>query len=306
MKTVLLTGATGFIGQFAISPLLAKNYVVHAVTSKPIKFESTENVVWHQANLLNASEVNDLIKSICPTHLLHFAWYVEHGKVWNAVDNLDWLEASLHLAREFAANGGKRLIGSGTCAEYDWNESGIFSENTSRLRPRNLYGASKYALNLTLENFAKTADLSYGWGRIFYLFGQRESPNRLVPSVINALLRNEPAKTSHGNQIRDFYDVEDVAKAFVALLESDVFGAVNIASGEGMRIAGLVEEIGRIAGKPDLLRIGALPAPANDPPMIVADTTRLREEVGWRKDFNVTENLTETFEWWKQNYENQN
>ncbi len=303
MKTVVLTGATGFIGQFAIRPLLAKNYIVHAVTSKPIHSETTENLFWHQTNLLDADETTALIKNVCPTHLLHFAWYVEHGKVWNADENLDWLQAGVHLARQFVENGGERLVISGSCAEYDWTEDGIFSEKSTRLRPQSLYGASKHALNLVLENFAKVSNLSYAWGRAFYLFGANESPNRLVPSVINALLKNELAETSHGNQIRDFLNVEDVAEAFVALLESDVFGSVNIASGKGVKIADVVREIADIADKGDLLRIGALPAPKNEPSEMIAGTTRLHEEVGWQKDFDLKKSLTETYKWWKENLE---
>lgn len=303
MKTVLLTGATGFIGQFAVRPLLAKNYIVHAVTSKPTNFETAENLFWHRTNLLDADETTSLIKTVRPTHLLHFAWYLEHGKVWNAVENLDWLPASIHLARQFVENGGERLVVSGTCAEYDWTVDGVYSEESTRLRPQNLYGASKHALNLTLENFAKVANLSYAWGRIFYLFGANESPKRLVPSVINALLKNELAETSHGNQIRDFLNVEDVAEAFVALLESDVFGSVNIASGKGVKIADVVRKIADIAGRPDLLRIGALPASKNEPLEMVADTTRLRQEVGWRKDFDLEKSLTETYQWRKKNLE---
>ncbi len=304
MKTVLLTGATGFIGQFAVSPLLAGNYIVHAVSSKPADFKKTENLFWHQANLLDENQTTNLIKTVRPTHLLHFAWYVEHGKFWNAAENLDWLQASLHLARQFAENGGERLVISGTCAEYDWAEGGVFSEESTALRPGHLYGAAKHALNLTLSKFAEVSKLSYAWGRIFYPFGANEPANRLIPFVINKLLKNETAETSHGNQIRDFLCAEDIAKAFVALLESDVFGAVNIASGKGVKIADVIKQIAEIAGKPELLRIGALPASKNEPLEMVADTTRLREEVGWQNNFNLVEDLRETFEWWKKSYKN--
>lgn len=299
MKTVLLTGATGFIGQSVIRPLLARKFIVHAVTSKQLNSGTIENLFWHRANLLDANDTTRLIKKVCPTHLLHFAWYVEQGKVWNAVENLDWLQASLHLARQFAESGGERVVISGSCAEYDWTEEGVYSEKTTALRPAHLYGATKHALNLTLTKFAEISNLSYAWGRIFYLFGANESPNRLVPSVINALLKNETAATSHGNQIRDFSNVEDVAEAFVALLASEVFGAVNVASGRGVKIADVVRQIAEIAGKPELLRIGALPAAKNEPSEMIADITRLREEVGWQKDFDLKKSLTDTYEWWK-------
>lgn len=301
MKTVLLTGATGFIGRFAVAPLLAENYTVHAVTSKPIRFETKENLIWHRANLLDADETTNLIKKIRPTHLLHFAWYVEPGKVWNAVENMDWLRASLHLAERFAENGGERLVVSGTCAEYDWTESGLFSEHSTKLRPQHFYGTTKHALNLTLTKFAEISNLSYAWGRVFYLFGANERPQRLVPAVINALLKNESAETSHGNQIRDFMKVEDVAEAFVALLESDVSGAVNVASGVPVTLREIIFKIAAVTGNRHLVKLGVVSAPPDEPPQIVADVGRLESEVGWKPKRSLDAGLAETVEWWREN-----
>lgn len=304
MKSVLLTGATGYIGQFAVRFLLNENYAVHAVTSRRPICEKIENVFWHKTNLLDASEVKELIKEVRPTHLLHFAWYVEHGKFWNAIENLDWLQASLNLARLFAENGGQRMVTSGTCAEYDWTKKGLFFEYETPFAPQTLYGAAKVSLAQTLEKYAQVYDFSFASGKIFFPFGANESPKRLIPSVICSLLENKPAETSHGNQIRDFMYAEDVAEGFIALLESDVRGAVNIASGKGVRIKEVVQTIAEIIGKPELLRIGALSAPANEPLEIVADTTRLREEVKFNKDYNLRKRLEKTVNWWKNKYEN--
>lgn len=302
MKKVLLTGATGYIGQFAVRHLLDKNYIVHVVTSKSFDKISNENLIRHRANLLKTDEVRDLVEKVRPTHLLHFAWYVEHGKFWNAVENLDWLRASLFLAERFAECGGERIVTAGTCAEYDWtrNDSRLV-ENKTPMQPQTLYGASKYALYLTLEKFAGVSNLSFASGRIFFPFGANEPPNRLIPSVIRALLENRLAETSHGNQIRDFIHVEDIAEALVELLESDVRGAVNIASGKAIKLKNVIETIGEIIGKPELLRIGALPAPAGEPLKIVADVERLREEVGFEKDYDLRNRLRETVDWWKNN-----
>lgn len=301
MKTVLLTGATGFIGQSAIRPLLAENYIVHAVSSKPVNVEPTNNLFWHQTNLLDARQTTDLIKGVRPTHLLHFAWYVEHRKFWNAVENLDWLQSSLHLARQFVEGGGKRLVASGSCAEYDWTNGGTFSEKSTELRPKHLYGAAKHALNLTLNRYAEVSNLSYVWGRIFFPFGARESANRLIPSVINALLKNEIAETSHGNQIRDFLYTEDVADAFVSLLDSEVNGDVNIASGIPVTLKEVILKTAEITGNSDLVKFGAIAAAPNEPPQIVADVTRLQKEVGWKPKWSLDAGLAKTVEWWREN-----
>jgi nucleoside-diphosphate-sugar epimerase len=241
------------------------------------------------------------VRVVCPSHLLHLAWYVRPGSFWNAAENLDWLRASLFLAQQFELNGGRRIVTAGTCAEYDWSEDGPFSETHSRMRPQTLYGAAKYALYLALEKFAETADLSFASGRIFFPLGPYEPAERFIPSVIRSLLKDEEARTSHGTQIRDFLYVDEIAKAFVALLDSDVTGAVNIASGRGSSLKDLAESIGKILNRSELLRIGALPARANEPPRIVADATRLRDEVGFTSEMDLTNPITATIEWWREN-----
>ena len=301
MKKVLLTGATGYIGQFAVRYLLAKNYVIHAVSSKPIEQSESSDLIWHRADLLNEREAQALVEKTRPTHLLHFAWYVEHGKFWNAPENLEWLRASLFLAEQFVKCGGKRMVAAGTCAEYDWTQRGALAESSTDFKPQTLYGTAKAALAQTLEKYAKTAHFSFASGKIFFPFGANEAANRLVPSITRSLLENRLARTSHGRQIRDFLHVEDVAEAFTALLESDARGAVNIASGKGVELKEIIETIAETIGKPEFLRIGALKAAPDEPPEIVADVTRLRDEVGFAQKENLSARLRQTVEYWKNN-----
>ena len=302
MKTVLLTGASGYIGKFTIKYLLARGYSVHAVSSKTAVVSASENLTWHQANLLAPGEAARLLETVRPTHLLHFAWFVEHGKFWNAPENLQWLAASLCLAEKFAANGGKRMVAAGTCAEYDWSKHSVFAENFLPDRPQTLYGTAKSSLALTLEKFAAVSGFGFASGKIFFPFGADEVASRLIPSVIRSLLENTPAKTSHGNQIRDYMFVEDIAEAFVALLDGGVTGAVNIASGNPVRLKEIIGLIAEIIGKPELLRIGATALSQDEPPEIVADIKRLRTEVNFDKSFDLRERLRETVNYWKTVY----
>ena len=306
MKKVLLTGATGYIGKFTIKHLLSREYIVHAVSSKSFGKdapENSENLFWHQADLLSTGETRKLVKAIGPTHLLHFAWFVEHGKFWNAPENLKWLSASLHLAECFTENGGRRMVSAGTCAEYDWTRPSIFSEKDLPDRPQTLYGTAKTALSLTLEKYAAVDGLDFASGKIFFPFGMDELPNRLIPSVIISLLENKLAATSHGRQIRDYMFVEDIAEAFVALLDSDVRGAVNIASGRRTELKEIIELIAEIIGRPELLQIGAMAVGKDEPAEIVADTRRLTAEVNYNKDFDLRKRLKETVDYWKRVYE---
>lgn len=295
---VLVTGASGFIGFHCLEPLVARGYDVIAVhsASKP---EPVQGVTWVQANLLDRRAVPELIARFTPEKLLHAAWYVEPGKLISSPLNLDWCAATLHLVREFREAGGQRCVVAGSGYEYDWS-AGLCREDSTPLKPDTLYGAAKNGLREILRGYGLSSGLSLGWARIFFLYGPRENPRRLVSSVALSLLKGEPALSSHGEQLRDYMHVADAGAGLAALLDSDARGDFNIASGESVTIRSIIEQLGVASGRSHLLRIGALPARANDVPLVVADIERARREIRWEPRIGLQPGLKQTFDWWAQ------
>lgn len=301
MKKVLVTGATGFIGRHTLPFLLSKGFEVHTVSSKAIGLKATafDPVYHHTSNLLDSAATSDLLKRIQPTHLLHLAWYAIPGKFWTASENLDWLKASIHLLQCFAENNGKRVVMAGTCAEYDWSHP-ICDEKTTPLKPATLYGSCKNALHQILESYSKKMTLSYAWGRVFFLHGPHEYPERVVPYVITSLLNRKIANCSHGQQIRDFMHVEDTANAFVTLLDSDLQGPINIASGNEVTLKEIIQKIAIHLSGTELVQFGAFTQSPNDPPRIAANISRLSQELNWKPKYTLEQGLQHTINWWKQ------
>ncbi len=146
----------------------------------------------HHADLLDAGEIEALIASVRPTHLLHFAWIATPGLYWNSAENHRWLAASRHLLRCFGARGGVRAVMAGSCAEYDWSRVQVCNERSSPLASGSgklmpAYTECKLAMQRTLADAGRTQGLSTAWGRIFFQFGPHEHPERLVASVIISL-----------------------------------------------------------------------------------------------------------------------
>lgn len=297
MKRVLITGATGFIGRHCLPLLSASDCQVHAVSSR-MPENTQPDVYWHQADLLDSGQVTKLMADVQPTHLLHFAWYAVPGKYWTSQENIRWLQASLTLLQTFASQGGQRVVMAGTCAEYDW-KYGYCSERITPLLPATLYGTCKHALQAILDAFSRQTGLSSAWGRIFFLYGPHENPDRLISSVIRSLLQGKPARCSHGSQIRDFLHVQDVADAFVTLLKSDVSGPVNIASGQPVALKDVIHKIASKLGWHDLVQLGAIPVSADEPHLLIADIGRLSGEVGWQPKLDLDIGLEQTIAWWK-------
>jgi nucleoside-diphosphate-sugar epimerase len=297
MKKVIVTGATGFIGRHSLLMLVEKGYEVHAVSSQ-IQNQSNGLIQWHAIDLLNSDQASQIFKEIKPSHLLHFAWYAVPCKFWDAPQNLDWVRASINIVQNFHNNGGERLVVAGSCAEYDWSD-GYCHETNTPSNPNTLYGASKRALGILLEQFTANVGLNLAWGRIFHLFGPHEAPQRFLSSVIKSLVRNEPVLCSHGNQLRDFLHVEDVAHAFVTLLDSDVRGVVNVASGEAISLKELGKKIEKMMGKENCIQFGARPTSPKEPPKILADINRLTHELKWKPNCDIDTRLNQTIAWWQ-------
>jgi nucleoside-diphosphate-sugar epimerase len=296
---VLVTGASGFVGFPVVTELARRGHDVHAITSRTAP-AGGGGVTWHQGDLAARGGVDALVAGIAPEALVHAAWYVEPGRFWTAVENVDWVGRSLSLLRAFVAAGGRRAVLLGTCAEYDWTEPQEFlAELGSPLGPATLYGSAKDGLRRVAGAYAAQAEIELAWGRLFFLYGPREQPARLVPAVVRSLLRGESVATTSGAQVRDLLHVDDVAGAIVALLESAAVGPVNIASGSGVTLREVIGEVAALVGRPELVRFGELPERPGEPERLVADVTRLRAEVGYHPRLTLAEGLAATVEWWR-------
>lgn len=307
-RSVIVTGGSGFVGRQAIPHLIARGFVVHilARSQSADRLERAgeqhrECVQHHSVDIHDSENVDQIVKSICPSHLLHLAWDMRHGVFWSSADNLDWIVSSKLLLNSFIEAGGKRVVAVGSCAEYDWATSDDFlCETASKMNPITLFGQSKLAARKSLLTVAKHHNVSAAWARLFFLFGPHEGCQRLVPSATRALLRGEPFEASVGDQLRDFAFVGDVAAALVRLLDSDVQGDINVASGEPRSVASILGTIGALTERPELLRLGAKPKVPNDPPRLVASIERLRREVSWDVPCSLNERLRQTVDWWRE------
>lgn len=286
-KTLLLTGATGLIGKELAEPLLRAGFDVHAIT---IDRENPDNGIhWIPGSLFDEAFLRDTVASLRPTHLLNMAWATT-GNYLTSDINFSFLTAGITLARAFAANGGRRAVYAGSCFEYRFLDEPL-RENGPLEASRNHYTFCKNSLREIAGRIFASADVSFGYGRIFYVYGRNEAKTRLTGAVVDHLLHGEPATITAGPLLRDYIYAKDIAGAFSALVDSEVAGEVNICTGRAVSIRDYVLALAREIGREELLVFRD--DCANQPPLIVGDNTRLTREVGYTPRYSMEEAVRE-------------
>ncbi|MEM8964717.1 MAG: NAD(P)-dependent oxidoreductase, partial [Acidobacteriota bacterium] len=179
---------------------------------------------------------------------------------------------------------------------------GVCHEADTPLVPASTYGlCKKTCFELFTRFVEQTPELDGAWGRLFFLYGPREDDYRLLASAIAKLLRGEPMEVGFDRLERDYLFILDAARGLVDLLESDCSGAINLAAGQAIGLGELVSAAARRIGADEHLRLGGRPRDdeAHPSPVVVADTRRARDELGWRPTWTLEDALDQTIAWWR-------
>ena len=171
-------------------------------------------------------------------------------------------------------------------------------EDETPERPHTFYGRIKLAHHHALMASAEQLGFSAATGRIFFAYGPHENRARIIPYACRQLASGQAAEFSSGTFLRDFMHVDDIGRGFVALLDGETQGACNVSSEEAVSLAEIVTRLGEIAGRPDLVRLGARPDWPDDPPLLLGVNERLRRE-NWAPRIALADGLAQTYEWWQ-------
>ena len=299
--TVLVTGATGFVGSHVVRSLVASGtdvaILVRAGASRQRLDGVVERVQVLEGDLADGVAVERLLEGVRPEACIHAAWYAEPGKYLDSTQNLDSLRSSLDLIESLAKAGCKHVVGVGTCFEYAMQDTPLTEDSPTG--PFTLYAAAKLAFYLVAAQRAAQLGMGLAWGRLFYLYGPYEDERRLVPAAIKALSSGREFPATTGEQVRDYLHVEDVAAGLCAMSHHRFGGVFNVSSCEPVTIAGLMRTLGELLGRPELIRLGALPPRDWDPAYVCGDNQRLRTEAHWSPRYSLRDGLAQTIEWWK-------
>jgi UDP-glucose 4-epimerase len=284
---VLVTGGAGFIGSRIVVQLLEAGHAVTVYDNLTTGFESNipTKARLIQGDLRDATALQEAVNG--QDAVIHLA---AQALVPESV-------ADPQKAFDINLGGGKRLVHSSTAAVYGTPTKVPIAEDDLKL-PINPYGATKYAFEQLLHAYHSAYGLNVVMFRYFNPYGPTEihdPETHAIPNFIKATLTGQPIPLyAGGEHIRDFFYVDDIARAVVMALGKDGYHIYNLGSGSGMKVRDVIEKIFELAGV--TTSINDLGERAGDPPRLMADTSKVKAELGWEPQVSLEEGLKRTIE----------
>lgn len=298
MKSVIVTGANGFIGSSLIKKLVEKEV---NVTALDISFQNSK---LPESCLITKIEtsldcVDDLLQIIPKAEydaMYHLAWAGVNGPAKaDPVIQLKNAEMAMNCASVSKKLGVKKLLCAGTIAERA-------TESLSNLKTTSggmMYGVAKHCTHLMLETYCKNIGLDFVWMQFSNIYGPSNKTGNLVSYTIGELNKGNEATFGPALQPYDFILVDDLIEAVFRLGEKETKrNCYFIGSGDPRQLKDYLLEIGQLCGKEDFIKIGLRPDDGIKYTLDMFDTAPLKKDIGEY----ITKHFTDGIKYTLENY----
>jgi nucleoside-diphosphate-sugar epimerase len=281
-KSVLITGVSGFLGSQIAKHLILKNYEVIAIKRESSNLwrcqEYIDKIKWVNTD---DEQWEDKILDFLPQIIIHSSWSgvsAFERDNWNMqFTNVVFTLKILEIAKKCRT---KKIIGFGSQAEYG-NFSGIIDENYS-LNPNSAYAAAKISVSDIIKNYCSINCIDWYWFRLFSFFGELESDNWFIPTIINKIINGQKMDMTPGEQRYAYMYVGDLAKNIGLIIDSSILsGIYNISSNRAISLQELTNKIiAIIKPKTTQINFGALPYRENQSMHIQGSNLKIEKALG--------------------------
>ncbi len=288
--SVLVIGGSGFIGQALLRALSeAKIETTALIFSNRNQASRIPELAGLKLLMAPSSGVEDLSRSL-ENHSFSHVVNLAAGGVQPDFRHIDKLTQSnsvllLNLLQAFAVNPLTLFIHTGSWSEYGPAVPGCPIDESHSILAQSVYGGAKAAATVAGNGFAAANNIPFVTLRLFHVYGPGEPEHRLTPYLITRLSEGNAVELSAGDQIRDYVFVDDVADAYVKVIETDhiePYKAYNVCSGEPVTVRFVCESVAHELQAPDaLLGFSALPPRADEAHEVVGANTRLGLAANW-------------------------
>lgn len=302
MKTVIITGANGFVGGALVKELLKYDYKIYALDREGCNNNLPEDprVTFVPCDLAEMASLKDKLPAEDYDMFYHFAWVGSAGPARAdtalQLQNAQWTVDSLRVAKEL---GCRRFICAGSIMEHETIAAAYTQGNKPGMGY--IYGGGKLIAHVMCMSVAAQIGIDLIWPEITNAYGVGERSPRMVNTTIQKCIRGEAPQFTAGTQNYDFVYIDDVARAFRLIGENGKpFHEYLIGSSTARPLKEFLLEM-QASIAPDLdFVFGDIPFTGIDLPLEKFDCSQTEADTGFRAEISFAEGCKRTMEWWKE------
>ena len=314
---IFVTGATGFAGSHLVDQLLAQGHsvavLVHPATSHQ-QLPDHPALSGIEGDLLNPQALKTAVAAVKPDVIYHLAGQAYPARSWenpaltiaiNTGGTANMLEAAVAFGRP-------RVVIVTSAEIYGYvSQDDLPLTEASVPQPRHPYGVSKWAAAMLTAVYWQRYGLPVVEARPFNHIGPRQALGFVVPDFASQLaaikLGQKPPRLSVGNldAQRDFTDVRDIARAYIALAERGAPGeSYLICSGQPVSIHYLLNVLIDTAGVTVDIAYDPERMRPSDTPCLYGSYAKIRAATGWEPQIHLRQALADAFNDWLNRLQN--
>jgi nucleoside-diphosphate-sugar epimerase len=241
---LLITGATGFIGQPLVKKLIDQGHSVLALSRTldlPVLNNFSGKLIYLKTSLKIENESLEQIKEFEPDTLIHLAW--EKIPDFSFETSFENLQNQINFFRQiFSINSLKKIIATGSCWEYN-KKMGICLE-TDICISSNYFTWAKNSIRDFLQFECLQKNINFIWPRIFYVYGPEQRKGSLIPIVIDNIKNGSLPELKTPSNSNDFIYVDDVAEGLLNFAINDIdSGIYNLGTGVSVPVIEILSTI---------------------------------------------------------------
>jgi len=318
MKSILITGISGFVGGHFTQFLMNKQsgYAIHGVSRSKPDWDFIQNrdavldiVTFHQCDLLDSKKINEIIGEIRPDYILHLASFSSVAQSWREplASFLNNTNAFLNIAEAARIQAvDTKILSIGSSEEYGIvKESDLPLTEKKHVAPANPYAVARVSEENLAQIYANGFHLNICCTRSFNHIGPGQSDQFVVSSLARqfaeiAIHHKKPViKIGAGSIIRDFIDIDDVIRAYDAILEKGERGEVyNVCSGRGYSILDIVNVLSELTHIPVVVEQNQTLLRPIDNPVLIGSYDKLNDATGWKPGCSLEKSLEKIYTYW--------
>ena len=294
MKKIIITGATGMIGSAIVREALKQDYEITCIVRK--NSSRIKNIPQDsRVHIVDAdiSEYKNLGLKEKYDIFMHLAWNKTTVGGRDDVDSqLKNIEYTLDAVRLAQRCGCSVFIGAGSQAEYGVQTVPLSPDLP--VDPESGYGIAKYTAGKLSSLLCSQLGIRFNWMRILSVYGKHDGENTLVSYCIRELKNDRSPELTKCEQIWDYLNCDDAARAFLAVAERGIDGKFYpLGSGNGRKLSDYIEDIKQIVNPEVRINFGKKEYYPHQPMYLVADVGELENDTGWKAKSRFLDEIRE-------------